>query len=116
MVAAVHEEQNHQISLGTAVPAGTGLRDPKAMSWYSSYDLMVLDDSAIAEVPLDGGAAERLGPAPPGAASLTTDGFTIVVGTHVAGTSDYEIWTSSTVPTSWVKAEHVNGANPIYPG
>jgi Lipoprotein LpqB beta-propeller domain/Sporulation and spore germination len=116
LLTAVHEDPNHQVWLGNAVPAGTGLHDPKAMSWYSPYDLMVLDDSAIAEVSLAGGAAQRLGSAPRGAASLTTDGVTIVVGAHVAGTSDYEIWTSSTLPTSFVRARQVSGAIPIYPG
>jgi hypothetical protein len=114
LLAAVHEDPDHRVSLGSAVPAGTGLHDPKAMSWYSPYDLIVLDDSAITEVPLAGGAAERrLGTAPRGAVSLTTDGVTIVVGRAV-GPGDYEIWPSKTVPTSWGKP--VMGANPIYPG
>ena len=113
LLAAVHEDHN-QVSLGNAIPAGIGLQDPTAMSWFSPYDLMVLDDSAIAEVPLTGGSAERLGSAPPGADSLTTDGVTFVVGTHVAGTSDYKIWTSSTLASTWHKT--VTGAIPIYPG
>lgn len=112
LLAAVREDRN-QVSLGGAVPAGTGLHDPTAMSWFSPYDLVVLDDSAIAEVPLAGGAAERLGSAPPGAMSLTTNGVTIVVGT-LDHSGDHEIWTSSTMAVTWNKP--VTGAIPIYPG
>lgn len=114
LLAAVHEDPDHRVSLGSAVPTGTGLRDPLAMSWFSPYDLMVLDESGmgesvIAEVPLAGGAAERLGSAPAGADSLTTDGVTIVVGT-----SDQQILASPPTRTTWTK--RASGAIPIYPG
>jgi Lipoprotein LpqB beta-propeller domain/Sporulation and spore germination len=107
VLAAVHEAQN-QLSLGTPVDVGTGLPDPIAMSWYSPYDLVVLDDSGISEVPLTGGAGQQIGPAPPGAVSLTTDGTTLAVGT------DNEIWTSPTLGAPW--SAHQTGSLPIYPG
>jgi hypothetical protein len=111
LLAAVQEHGN-QVSLGSAVPAGTGLHDPQAMSWFSPYDLIALDDSAIAQVPLAGGAAQRLGPAPAGAVSLTTDGFTVVVGAVDHG--NHEIFISPTMTATWRKP--VTGAIPIYPG
>ena len=116
-LAAVTDDQDggqDQVSLGRAVAAGTGLTDPKAMSWFSLYDLIVLDGSSIAEVPVSGGPAQVLGPAPRGADSLTTNGVTIVVGT-----SSYQIRTASVAaaPTaiSW-KPKSATGANPVYPG
>jgi hypothetical protein len=114
LVLAAVSENGNQVSLGPAVPTGTGLRDPQAMSWFSPYDLMVLDESGvgepvIAEMPLTGGAAERVGSAPAGAKSLTNNGVTIVVGT-----SDHEILTSPPTRTTWTK--RVSGAIPIYPG
>ncbi len=109
LVLAAVRQAGDQVSLGSAIPAGTGLRDPMAMSWFSPYDLLVLDRSGIAEVPLAGGAAQRLGSVPPGAVSLTTNGVAIVVGT-----SDYKILTSSNMATTWGKP--VTGAIPVYPG
>jgi hypothetical protein len=87
-----------------------------AVSWFSPYSLLVLDRKGIAQVPLVGGAAQRLvGPAPAGADSLTTDGVTIVIGT-----SDDQMQISlpvTTAPTtiSWQQKVAI-GANPIYPG
>jgi hypothetical protein len=117
-LAAVTDDQDggqDQVSLGRAVAAGTGLSDPEAMSWFSLYDLIVLDKSSIADVPLSGGPAQLLGSAPSGANSLTTDGVTIVVGT-----SSYRIQISTSVaaaPTAitW-QAKPVAGAIPVYPG
>jgi Lipoprotein LpqB beta-propeller domain/Sporulation and spore germination len=109
LVLAAVQETGNQLSLGSAIPAGTGLQDPMAMSWFTPYDLLVLDQSGIAEVPLAGGAAQRLGSVPPGAESLATNGATIVVGT-----SNYQILTSSNMATTWSKP--VAGAIPIYPG
>jgi len=116
-LAAVTDDQDggrEHVSLGRAVAAGTGLSDPKAMSWFSLYDLIVLDRSNIAEVPLSGGPAQLLGSAPTGANSVTTNGVTIVVGT-----SSYQIQISTSVaaaPTISWKAKPPTGANPIYPG
>lgn len=115
LLAAVRENGD-QVSLGSPVAAGTGLSDPTAMSWFSPYDLIVLDKSGIFEVSLAGGAAQRLGPAPHGAVSLTTDGVTIVVGT---GTAAHEIQISSPMaaaPTTITWSRRVTGAIPIYPG
>jgi hypothetical protein len=118
VLAAVTDDQDggqDQVTLGSAVPAGTGLSDPKAMSWFSLYDLIVLDRSSIAEVPLSGGPAQLLGTAPAGAESLTTDGVTIEVGT-----ADHEIELSTKLPPvptaiTWYP-KRLNGAIPIYPG
>jgi hypothetical protein len=118
VLAAVTENQDgnqDQVSLGKPVAAGTGLSDPKAMSWFSPYDMIVLDKSGIAEVPLAGGPAQLLGSAPIGAESITTDGVTIAVGT-----TDYQIQLSpklAPAPTAitWY-AKRLNGAIPVYPG
>jgi hypothetical protein len=115
VLAAVRQEDgDRQVSLVSAVAAGTGLSDPMAVSWFSPYDLIVLDHSDIAEVPLAGGAAQRLSPAPDEAVSLTTNGVTIVVGT-----ADQQILTSSplaTAPTTITWNRQLTGAIPIYPG
>lgn len=115
---AAVQKDGDQVSLGNAVAAGAGLSEPMAMSWFSPYDLMVLDKSAIVEVSLAGGAAERLGPAPHGAVSLTTNGVTIVVGT-----ADHEILISlpmaaapTTITWSNRPSSRVPGAIPTYPG
>jgi Lipoprotein LpqB beta-propeller domain/Sporulation and spore germination len=117
-LATVTDDQDGsqvQVSLGRAVAAGTGLVDPKAMSWFSLYDLVVLDSSGVVEVPLSGGPAQFLGTAPGGAESIATDGVTIVVGT-----SSYQIRISGWVaaaPTaiSW-KPKPPAGAIPTYQG
>jgi hypothetical protein len=117
VLAAVTEDQDGnqvQLSLGSAIAAGTGLSDPKAMSWFSPYDLIVLDRTGIAEVPLAGGAAQPLGSAPAGADSLTTDGVTVVVGT-----ADHQISVSNQLaaaPTAITWRPPQPGAIPIYPG
>jgi len=109
LVLAAVRQYGSQLTLGSAIPAGTGLHDPMAMSWVNPYDLLVLDQAGIAEVPLAGGAAQRLGSVPPDAVSLATNGVTVVVGT-----SDYKILTSSNMATTWGKP--VAGAIPVYPG
>jgi Lipoprotein LpqB beta-propeller domain/Sporulation and spore germination len=117
-LATVTDDQDgsqDQVSLGRAVAAGTGLNDPKAMSWFSLYDLIVLDRFGVAEVPLSGGPAQFLGTAPAGAESIATDGVTIVVGT-----SSYQIRISgfmAAAPTAitW-KQKPPAGANPTYQG
>jgi Lipoprotein LpqB beta-propeller domain/Sporulation and spore germination len=118
VLAAVTEDQQGgettQVSMGSAVSVGTGLRGPMAMSWFSPYDLMVLDKSGIAVVPLAGGPAQLLRRAPSGADSLTTDGVTVVVGT-----ADHEIWVSGKLapaPTALTWRARQPGAIPVYPG
>jgi hypothetical protein len=107
-------DQTTQVSLGSAVSAGARVRHPMAMSWFSPYDLMVLDKSGIALVPLAGGPAQPLVSAPAGADSLTTDGVTIVVGA-----ADHQIWVShklAPAPTAITWRTRQNGAIPVYPG
>ena len=118
LLAAITEDQD-QVSLGSAVAAGTGLSDPEAMSWFSLYDLIVLYRSGIAEVPLSGGPAQRLGSALAGAESLTTDGVTIEVGIEV-GIAGHEIQLSTPLPPvptaiTW-RPNRLTGAIPVYPG
>jgi len=96
------------VSLGTAVPAWTGLKDPTALSWYSAYSLAVLTDTGILQVPLTGGTGRVLGNAPPGAISLGTNGRTLVVGTQQGA-----IETSSTGANSWKTVAY--GSFPSYP-
>ena len=109
LVLAAVEETNNQLSLGTPVDVGTGLPDPKAMSWYNPYDLVVLDKSGIAEVPLTGSVGQQIELAPSGANSITTDGTELAVGT-----GNNEIQISSTLGAPWSQAHA--GSLPIYPG
>jgi hypothetical protein len=108
LVLAAVQDDHGQLSLGTSVDVGTGLPQPTAMSWYNPYDLVVLDASGIAEVPLTGGVGQLIGPAPPGAVSLTTNGKTLAVGTH------NKIWTSPALGSPW--SSHETGSLPIYQG
>ena len=52
------------ISFSSAVTIGTGLTDPVALSWYDADHLMVLSQSQLYEVPVNGGAPIAAGPAP----------------------------------------------------
>jgi len=109
LVLAAVQETNNQLSLGTPVDVGTGLPDPMAMSWYNPYDLVVLDKSGIAEVPLTGGVGQQIETAPFNANSITTNGAEIAVST-----SNNEIETSATLGAPWSSAR--TGSLPIYPG
>ena len=109
LVLAAVEEKNNQLSLGTPVNVGTGLSGPEAMSWYNPYDLVVLDKSGIAEVPLTGGVGQQIELAPSGADSISTDGIEIAVGT-----GSNEIQTSSSLGAPWSPAHA--GSLPTYPG
>ena len=109
LVLAAVQETDNQLSLGTPVEVGTGLPDPMGMSWYNPYDLVVLDKSGIAEVPLTGGVGQQIEPAPPGAISITTDGHKLAIGI-----GSNEIRTSSTLGAPWSSAR--SGSLPIYPG
>jgi hypothetical protein len=104
------------VSLGQPVAVGTGQADPLAASWSDAYHLVVLAAGAIFEVPLTGGSGQQpggmpqsLGTAPSGALALTTDGSELVVGT-----SDGQIYASSTATPGWFPV--ATGANPVYPG
>ncbi len=109
MLAAVYNDASqHKVSLGTAVPAWAGLKDPTALSWYSAYSLVVLTSTGIWQVPLTGGAGRLLGNAPPGAVSLGTDGQTLVVGTRQGA-----IESSSTGANTWSRVAF--GSFPSYP-
>ncbi len=112
VLAAVRQEGNG-LSLGIAVDLGTGLRDPRAMSWYSPYYLVVLDRAGIAEVPLTGGAGQQFGSAPAGADSVSTNGVTLAVGT-----AGGQIWVSNNLGSSWLKpqAGSLPSYLPSYPG
>jgi Lipoprotein LpqB beta-propeller domain/Sporulation and spore germination len=103
-------------SFGQAVTIGSGLTSPQAMGWYDAYHLAVLATGGIYDVPLTGGAAQQPGfapeliiTAPPGAATLTTDGTELAVGT-----SQGEVFTAAVSSPSWSFV--TNGAYPSYPG
>jgi hypothetical protein len=106
MLAAVTSSHGVK-SLGTAVTVGTSLSGPIALSWYSSYDLLALTRTGIWEVPLTGGAAKSLGPAPAGAVSLASDGSSLAVGT-----SHGEILMPSDGGSPWSKV--ATGSIPAY--
>jgi len=111
LLAAVTDNvKQGQVSLGLAVPTWTGLPGPTALSWYSPYDLVVLTNTGIWQVPLTGGAGRLLGSTPAGAVSLASDGRTLVVGTE--GAQDL-VYISSNGANSWKKPRV--GAFPTYP-
>ena len=107
LAAVIDNVEQHKVSLGTAVPAWTGLPGPTALSWYSPYDLVVLANAGIWQVPLTGGAGRLLGTAPAGAESLASDGMTLVVGAEGA------VYRSSNGANSWKRVAF--GALPAYP-
>ena len=112
LVLAAVDEGGNQLCLGTAVDVGTSLQDPIAMSWYNPYDLVVLDKSGIAEVPLTGGPGQQIEPVPPGAQSLTTDGAALAIGTDSNGKQ--QIRTASALGALWSAPQ--TGSLPAYPG
>ncbi len=104
------------VSFGLPVTVGTGADDPVAVSWSDPYHLVVLAGGAVFELPLTGGPGQQpggspqsLGTAPSGAVTLTTDGSELVIGT-----SDGQIFASSTASPGWFPV--TTGANPVYPG
>jgi hypothetical protein len=106
-------------TLGKPVTLGTtGLTLPVAISWYDAYHLAVLATEGIYEIPLTGGAVQQPAPqllstVPLGAATLTTDGTELVVGTNQG---QGEVFAeAASAPGSW-GAPMANGINPVYPG
>jgi len=115
-LAAVRWNNGNVVSFGQPVTVGAGAADPLAVSWSDAYHLAVLADGAVFEVPLTGGSGQQpggspqsLGTAPSDAQTLTTDGPELVVGT-----SDGQIYASSTASPGWFLV--TTGADPVYPG
>jgi hypothetical protein len=96
-------------ALGSAVSAGSGLPDPRSISWYDDYYLVALAGSSIYRVPLTGGASQLLGSAPAQAQTLTTDNSEFLVGT-----ADSQVMESKASALSWVRL--ASGAIPAYQG
>ncbi len=111
LLAAV-TRQGNAVSLGTAVPAWTGLRGPTALSWYSPYYLVVLTKTGIWQVPLTGGAGRLLASAPARAVSVATDGVTVAAGTAGTAGEANRVYTSSSSGNYWNKP--VIGSLPAY--
>ena len=101
---------DNSVAFGPSIAVGSGLRKPVALSWFDPYNLVVLANSAIYEVPLTGAAGQQLGPAPTGADTLTTDGTDLVVGT-----SQNQIWKSSAKVINWTPPS-IPGSGPAFPG
>jgi hypothetical protein len=110
IVLAAVSYQGSSASLGPSIAVGSGLRKPVALSWLDPYNLVVLANSAMYEVPLTGAAGQQLGPAPTGADALTTDGTELVVGT-----SQNQIWRSSAKVINWSPLS-APGGGPAFPG
>jgi hypothetical protein len=98
-----------QISLGPAITVGTSLKDPAAISWYDPDHLIVLADSQLYEIPVNGGATELVGPGGAGSQVITSAG----PGQIAVGGSG-EILTSSGPNQIQQPAE--KGSSPAYPG
>lgn len=116
LLAAVRTVRNSKgLKFGTAVTAGTGLPDLRAISWYNAYYLAALaGNSVIYRVPLTGGASSELGSAPLQAQTLTTGNSELVVGTSRVGTGQPQIFKSPASALSWTPL--ADGTNPTYPG
>jgi len=95
------------VTFGSAVPVGTDLTSPAALTWYKPYSLAVINQDELYEVPLTGGASQSLGPAPGDAASLTSNGSMMAVGTLSGG-----VYTSPGPDTQWTLVGP--GAAPSY--
>jgi hypothetical protein len=98
-------------SFGPAVSLGTGLSKASSIAWYDPYNLVVLANGAIYEVPLTGGAGHKrpLAGAPTGAQSITTNGSELVVGI-----SNGQLRSAANFYTFW--NELAKGSGPAYPG
>lgn len=86
------------ISLGPPLVIGTGVASPLALSWDSPFDLLVLTPSGIRDVPLTGGSGKQIGPAPPDAVTLATDGREVAVGT-----SQGQIFSTTNGGITWTR-------------
>jgi Lipoprotein LpqB beta-propeller domain/Sporulation and spore germination len=98
-----------QITLGPTVTIGTSITDPGALSWYDPDHLIVLAGSEVYEVPVNGGAAQPVGPVPAGTQVISSAG-----PGQIAGGGSGEILTSSGPNQIQQPAE--KGASPVYPG
>ncbi len=97
-------------SFGPAVSVGTGMPNPRSISWYDPYNLVVLARSVVYEVPLTGGAGQQrpLDAAPDGAQSVATNGTALVI------TVDGEVVSAANSDSGWAKL--ATGSRPAYPG
>ncbi len=96
------------ISFSSAVITGPALTDPIALSWYDADHLVVLSQSQLYEVPVNGGALIPVGPAP-GAVQVAAAG-----PGQVATAGGGVILTSSGPNESQQPA--AKGTSPTYPG
>jgi hypothetical protein len=108
MMAAARPGAGSQVLLGPAVALAPGLADPVALSWFDPDHLVVLAQSELNEVPVNGGAVTPLEPASPGADTVTAAG-----PGKIAVSDGTEILTSS--GPEQVLANAVKGAVPAYP-
>lgn len=95
-------------TFSSAVTVGAGLTDPAALSWYDADHVIVLAQSQLYEVPVNGGEPVPAGPAP-GARSVTAAG-----PGQVATGSNGVILTSTGPNQSQQPA--AKGSSPTYPG
>jgi len=90
VMAAVTRTPQGQFVLGSTVAVGPTLAGPSALDWLDADDLVVLAGSELYSVPVNGGAQERITPAPAGAVSLTATGTG-----QIALAGGGQIWVSS---------------------
>jgi hypothetical protein len=98
--------------LGVPVAIGSGISDPKALSWYDANDVIVLDGSSsggqLYEVPLNGGA-------PSGIASEGSIVSVTATSPNIAvGQSDGQVMVSANLGA--FESTHATGKAPVYPG
>jgi len=98
-----------QVLLGATAAIGASLTGPSALSWYDPDHLVVLAGSQLYEVPANGGAADPLGPVPPGTQWVTAAG-----PGQIATTSHGEILTSS--GPDQIQQPTARGTGAAYPG
>jgi hypothetical protein len=98
-----------QVLLGPTAAIGASLTGPSALSWYDPDHLVVLAGSQLYEVPANGGAADPLGPVPPGTQWVTAAG-----PGQIATTSHGEILTSS--GPDQIQQPTARGTGAAYPG
>jgi hypothetical protein len=93
----------------TAVAVGAGLHEPAAVSWYDPDHLIVLAQSQLYEVPVNGGRAVSVGPVLVGTRTLTAAG-----PGQIATSGNGEVLTSSGPDQN--QAPAAKGTSPAYPG
>jgi len=121
-VSALTKKQNGSIVYlaqgGRILTAGPDLVNPRALTWWDSNHLLVLERrggmSQLYDVSLNGGKSARLLTAPTNAVSVTANASFIAVGTQRSGASGPGVLMSRGLDGPWIRVS--TGRTPAYTG